>query len=427
MSDGPGQVPESDSPPAGSSSAQPEDQPQRVPGLDATRLTATWNAAAESSDQLVGRRVGAYKVLQQIARGGMGTIYLADRADAAFQKRVALKVIKRGMDTEAILRRFRNERQILACLEHPNIARLLDGGTTEDGLPYFVMEFIQGSPICEYCDTQKLTVDERLKLFLSICSAVDYAHRNFVVHRDIKPNNILVTPDGVPKLLDFGIAKLLKPELWSHTVEPTGLAARPMTPEYASPEQIRGDPITASSDVYSLGVLLYELLTGHRPYRIKTRAPELVARAVSEVEPEKPSSAVARTEVVAADDSAHSSITPEVVSRARNNDSDQLRRELSGDLDSIILKAIRKEPHRRYGSAAELAEDIRRHIDGLPVGARRGAGGYRAGKFVQRNKYAIGLGSLFTAMLAITGFFAWRSQPDRHGDQRAEPTKALHP
>lgn len=248
---------------------------------------------AHIEDSMTGKRIGAYMIVREIGRGGMGAVYEAVRDDDQYQTRVAIKIIKRGMDTDFILRRFRNERQILARLNHPHIARLLDGGTTEDGLPYFVMECIEGQPITEYADERRLANDERLKLFRAVCSAVQYAHQNLVIHRDIKPGNILVTAEGVPKLLDFGIAKLLHPDLSSQATALTAVELRAMTPEYASPEQVCGGTITTASDVYSLGMLLYELLTGRLPYRFKTRRADDIARAVCEQEPDKPSDSIA--------------------------------------------------------------------------------------------------------------------------------------
>ncbi|CAN5442462.1 hypothetical protein BH18ACI2_BH18ACI2_07710 [soil metagenome] len=319
---------------------------------------------------MAGRRIGAYRVVREIGRGGMGAVYLAVRADSEFQKRVAIKLVKRGMDTDFILRRFRNERQILASLDHPHIARLLDGGTTEDGLPYFVMDYIEGQPLYRYCDGQKLTVAERVKLFCQICSAVQYAHQNLVVHRDIKPNNILVTADGTPKLLDFGIAKLLNPELTPDTITPTATAMRLMTPEYASPEQARGEAATPASDIYSLGVLLYEILTGHRPYHFSNRAQHEIARFICEDEPPHPSHVVARDEDILPPDLARSEPTTlEFLCKNRGTTLEELRRELVGDLDNITLKALRKEPGRRYASVDQLREDITRHLEGRPVSA----------------------------------------------------------
>jgi serine/threonine protein kinase len=237
----------------------------------------------------VGRRIGAYNILEEIGHGGMGEVYRAARADGQYEKQVAIKLVRGGYDTAAVLERFRHERQILASLDHPNIARLLDGGTTDEGVPYLVMELIGGTPIDEYCNSHQLSVTERLRLFLQVCSAVQYAHQRLVIHRDIKPGNILVTKEGIPKLLDFGIAKILDPNSGSETT-----VAGPMTPEYASPEQIRGEPITTATDVYSLGVVLYRLVAGRSPYPAKTRTPHDFALAICEWEPERPSTVISR-------------------------------------------------------------------------------------------------------------------------------------
>jgi eukaryotic-like serine/threonine-protein kinase len=244
-------------------------------------------AALSDAPNRVGRRIGAYNTLEEIGRGGMGEVYRAGRADGQYEKEVAIKLVRGGYDTASVLERFRHERQILASLDHPNIARLLDGGTTDEGIPYLVMELIEGTPIDQYCDAQKLNVTERLRLFSQVCAAVQYAHQRLVIHRDIKPGNILVTKEGVPKLLDFGIAKILDPAASSETT-----VASPMTPEYASPEQIRGEPITTATDVYSLGVVLYQLLTGRSPYPKKTQVPHEFARVICEWEPERPSTIV---------------------------------------------------------------------------------------------------------------------------------------
>jgi len=347
--------------------------------------------------------IGPYRVLRRIGQGGMGAVYLAQRDDAEFKQQVAIKLVKRGMDTEFVLRRFRNERQILAALNHPNIARLLDGGTTSDGRPYFVMEYIEGQPITHYADKHRLSTVDRLHLFQAVSAAVHYAHQNLVIHRDIKPSNILVTQDGTPKLLDFGIAKLLNPDLAAHPIEATAVAIRLMTPEYASPEQVKGEAITTASDVYSLGVLLYELLTGHRPYRIGSRTPHEVARVVCEEEPQKPSTAVRRVETYRnADGTASVTLTPETVSRTRDGNPDKLRRRLAGDLDNIVLMAMRKEPARRYASVDQLANDIRRHLEGRPVIARQDTIAYRAAKFIKRHK-AGGLAALLILVSLIAG------------------------
>lgn len=324
---------------------------------------------SEEFDPLIGRRLGAYRIEREIGRGGMGAVYEAVRADNEFNKRAAIKLVKRGMDTDFILRRFRKERQILAALDHPHIAGLLDGGTTEDGLPFFVMEFIEGEPLYRFCDNNQLNIIERLKLFRPICDAVHYAHQKQVVHRDIKPSNVLVTSQGVPKLLDFGIAKLLNPQIAGDiTHDPTATAMRLMTPEYASPEQVQGAPTTPTTDVYSLGVLLYELLTGHRPYRLVNRAPHEIARVICEESPAPPSIIITRF-----DDLLPSLFTGDEEStlkqlyETRSSTPESLRKTLSGDLDSIVMQALRKEPEWRYQSAAELRDDITRFLEGRPV------------------------------------------------------------
>lgn len=324
----------------------------------------------EDSDPMIGRRLGSYRIEREIGRGGMGAVYEASRADNEFNKRAAIKLVKRGMDTDFILRRFRKERQILAALDHPHIAGLLDGGTTDDGLPYFVMEFIEGQPLYGYCDSHQLNIAERLKLFRRICDAVHYAHQKQVIHRDIKPSNVLVTSDGVPKLLDFGIAKLLNPELAGDiTHDPTATAMRLMTPEYASPEQVQGESTSPTTDVYSLGVLLYELLTGHRPYRLVNRAPHEIARVICEEAPAPPSIIITRPADLLPHvyTGADEATTLRKLSTARKSTLEALRRELSGDLDRIVMRALRKEPEWRYQSAAQLRDDITRYLEGRPV------------------------------------------------------------
>lgn len=353
-------------------------------------------------ETFVGRQFGAYRILREIGRGGLGAVYLAARADDEYRKEVAIKLVRRGLDTEDILRRFRNERQILAQLDHPNIARLIDGGTTDDGLPYFVMEYVNGEPIGAYCDAHALTTTERLNLFRKVCAAVTYAHQNLVIHRDLKPSNILVASDGEPKLLDFGIAKLLtaENELFTQTVP----ALRVMTPEYASPEQIKGDKITTASDVYSLGVLLYELLTGQRPYRLKTRTAEEIARAITEQEPERPSTVVAAAPP-----------PPELPGEDRRRG--RRRYDLRGDIDNIVLMALRKEPARRYPSVGQFSEDIRRHLAGLPVVARKATVSYRTSKFVTRHRIGVATAVLLLLSL-IAGIVATAWQAKRATEQR---------
>ena len=362
-------------------------------------------------EPFAGRRVGPYRLIRELGQGGMGTVYLAARADDQFEQQVAVKIVKRGMDTDFILRRFRNERQILAGLDHPNIGRLLDGGATEDGLPYFVMELIEGGkPIDDYCDARQLSTAERLKVFRIVCGAVHYAHRKLVVHRDIKPGNILISGEGMPKLLDFGIAKILHPDESGDASDPTVTSFRIMTPAYSSPEQVRGETITPSSDIYSLGVLLYELLTGHRPYQLKGRAPHEVAQVICEEHPSRPSAAVSRSEDITTGDGATVTITPESVSRTRDGEPGKLRRILSGDLDSIVLQALRKEPERRYASAEDFSEDIRRYLEGLPVRARKDSAVYRAGKFLRRHVSAAVAAVACVAALGV-GAYTWRAQP----------------
>jgi eukaryotic-like serine/threonine-protein kinase len=368
--------------------------------IEAAIELAVRELAPGSDTPDVMQRIGPYKIIRRHGHGGMGSVYLAVRDDDQYKKRVAIKVIKRGMDTEDILRRFRNERQILASLDHANIARLYDGGMTEDGRPYFVMEYVEGTPLVDYSDAHRLSTSERLELFRAVCSAVHYAHQNLIVHRDLKPGNILVTEEGVAKLLDFGIAKLLNPELSAQTFAPTKTQMRLMTPDYASPEQVRGETITTASDIYSLGVLLYELLTGHRPYHIKSSTPQEIIRAVCEQEPEKPSTAISRTEEVAGPDGkARITLTPERVSQAHETQPDKLRRQLVGDLDNIVLMAMRKEARRRYGSVEQLSEDIRRHLLGLPVIARKDTFGYRTGKFIKRHKAGVAAAALLVVTL----------------------------
>jgi eukaryotic-like serine/threonine-protein kinase len=341
----------------------------------------------------IGSRIGVYQIGAEIGRGGMGEVYRAVRADGQYEKAVAIKLVRGGYDTTGLLQRFRHERQILASLDHPNIARLLDGGTTEDGIPYLVMELIEGERLDAYCDAHRLSISERLRLFCEICSAVQYAHQHLIIHRDLKPGNVLVTPDGIPKLLDFGIAKLIDPDSLAETT-----LVRPMTPEYASPEQIRGEPITTASDVYSLGVVLYQLLTGRSPYPGETRSSHQLGKAICETDPTKPSTAVVKSISTSQEGQVRAS-TPDHLAGVREGSPAKLQRRLAGDLDNIVLKAIRKEPHQRYTSVEQLAEDLHRHLQGLPVTAVKGSLAYRAEKFIRRNRMAIAAGSLLAVTL----------------------------
>ena len=362
-----------------------------------------------------GHRLGPYSVLREIGRGGMASVYLAARADDAYQKLVAIKIIRRGLDTEDIVQRFRSERQILASLDHPNIARLLDAGSTGDGLPYFVMEYIEGMPIDQYCDEHKLNITERLKLFQQACAAVSYAHQNLIIHRDIKPGNVFVTKGGVARLLDFGIAKLLT--AGPAVGESTAGAVRRLTPAYASPEQVRGASITTATDVYSLGVLLYRLLCGRSPYLTGGESASQLERAICEEQPEKPSVATGRRE--------GRQPTSELFNSRHEASANRLRRRLAGDLDNIVLMALRKEPQRRYASVEQFSGDITRHLSNLPVIARPDARGYRAAKFVQRHKTGVFAAALVFA--SLTGGIAttlWQVHIARQERDRARVEQA---
>lgn len=315
----------------------------------AGQLASAWLTDAPAG-LTEGSRVGPYRLQREIGRGGMGVVYLAHRDDRQYEKQVAIKLVKRGMDTDDILRRFRHERQTLATLDHPNIARLLDGGVTEDGLPYFVMEYIEGLPLDAYCDLHKLNTIARLQLFLTVCSAVHYAHQNLIVHRDLKPGNILVTAEGAPKLLDFGIAKLLHQGPSAQSLAHTMSGAWMMTPEYASPEQVRHEPITTASDVYSLGALLYKLLSGHRPYRFTNFSPQEIERVICEQQPQRPSTAVSRVEQVAEDDGKPiKTFSPETISTTREGSLEKLRRRLGR----------RSRQHRAQGVAQGAESTVR--------------------------------------------------------------------
>ena len=350
-------------------------------------------------------RVGPWRLVERVGQGGMGTVWRAERADGRFEQTAAVKLVRAGL-ADDLTARFRAERQILARLDHPAIARLLDGGLSDDGRPYLVMEFVDGVPLTDFCDRHRLGVDARLGLFRQVCQAVQFAHRQLVVHRDLKPSNILVagTADAPQvKLLDFGIAKLLAPDAALSLVE-TATEQRVMTPEYAAPEQVRGEPVTTATDVYALGVLLYELLTGGRPYRLESRARHAVERAILDADPTVPSTAVT-------DADAH----------ARASEPTRLRRRLRGDLDQIVLRALRKEPERRYDGAAALSADLKRHLDGLPVEARPESVSYRVGKFVRRHRAATAAAAV--ALLAVVGgagVALWQASQARAAQALAE-------
>ncbi|GAB5536791.1 MAG: hypothetical protein Rubg2KO_30400 [Rubricoccaceae bacterium] len=330
---------------------------------------------ADDADPYIGRRVGPWQLTSSLGEGGMGVVYRAERADVDFEQQAALKLVGRGLAPRALVERFRQERRILARLEHPGIARLLDGGVSEDGQPYFAMELVDGVPLTEYAETHQLDVRQRLRLMLDVCAAVAYAHRNLVVHRDLKPSNILVAEDAdcqpVVRLLDFGIATVLEEDEESPFRTRTGTL---MTPAYAAPEQVRGEPVTTATDVYALGVVLFELLAGQRPYDLEPgTTPTVIERTVCDTVPPPPSD------------------------QAPSARASQIR----GDLDTIVLKALEKEPTRRYASAEALATDIERHLSGLPVSARRATVGYRVGSFVRRHPVGVGLTTLAVAALLL--------------------------
>jgi serine/threonine protein kinase/Tfp pilus assembly protein PilF len=350
------------------------------PGSEAPR---EGGVEEESIADLRGETVGAYRLIEPLGRGGMGEVYLGERADGRFEQKVAVKLVKRGMDSVEILRRFARERRILARLEHPGIARLLDGGETPDGRPYFVMERVEGESITDYCRARGVALEDRLRLFASCCDAVDAAHRGLVVHRDLKPSNILVTPDGQVKLLDFGIAKLLGEE--EGEIPLTRLGERMITPAYAAPEQILGGGVTVATDVFALGIVLYELLTGALPFDRRATTPHELASRVERESVERPSTTAGRT---AGADGA-------------GRERQRWARRLNGDLDTITMKALAHEPERRYPSAAAFAEDIRRYLTSRPVEARPDSRGYRLRKFVMRHRLGVAASSVVAAAVIV--------------------------
>jgi len=357
--------------------------------------------AGQVPDPWIGRSLGPYRIESLLGRGGMGTVYLASRGTREAAPRVAVKMVSPHLDSALVLRRFHKEREILAGLDHPNIARLLDGGTSEGGLPYFVMEYVPGQSLLDHCDAQGLGTSDRLRLIVDVCMAVGYAHARNVIHRDIKPSNVMVTGEGVVKLLDFGVARMVDRDSPDGAMTST-FGGRAMTPDYASPEQVRGDRVSVPSDIYSLGVVLYELLTGRRPYRLKTRSPEELARAICEQDPAKPSSvpkADAPTERVEVSETAGN---PGAMSA-------MVHRDLGGPLDDIVLKALRKDPEERYASAAELADDVQAFLEGRRVGARRGALRYGLRRYLGRHRtslLALGLSGL-VAVATVLAMRAW--------------------
>ena len=364
-----------------------------------TQTTASGPARAdgERACTILGQRLGPYQLIREIGHGGMASVYLAVRTDDQYRKRVAIKVVNRVLGSEEVVQRFLGERQTLAVLDHPNIVKLLDGGTSADGLIYLVMDYVEGMSITEYCDARRLTIPERLELFRTICGAVHYAHQNLIIHRDLKPANILVSATGTPKLLDFGIAKLLNPEFLEESWMTRG-ALHPMTPEYASPEQIRGEAVTTATDIYSLGVILYELLTGRMPYSSTPRALNELEKILCYEQPKIPS-IVAALSGTMAPKSRRGEAGISVYALRGEPTAEKLSRRLAGDLDNIVQMALRKEPQHRYSSAEQLSEDLRRHLDGLPVLARKPTLLYRSRKFVQRNRPWVVVAGVILALL----------------------------
>ncbi|MBL8182415.1 MAG: protein kinase [Blastocatellia bacterium] len=350
---------------------------------------------SDKGNSSVGSRFGNYEIIREIGHGGMGTVFLAERIDGEFEQTVALKLVRQSIADSAIIERFRRERQILANLGHPNIAALLDGGISDKGEPFIAMEYVEGLPLNEYAETKQLSVPDRLRLFLKVCAAVAFAHRNLVVHRDIKPSNILVGENGEPKLLDFGLAKA-----FDDGTNNTQTAVFAFTPAYASPEQITGKPISTSSDIYSLGVVLYELLTGRKPHELENKSYDEVLETISVHQPTPPSSVVENDAV---------------------RDDRLLVRTLKGDIDNIVLMALRKEPERRYRTVEDLADDIERHLDGRPVAARPNTLGYLAGKFLRRNKLAVAsAGIVLLSLITGLAFALWQANVARNERDRAE-------
>jgi serine/threonine-protein kinase len=389
---------------AAHASSETADVLRRLPQLNAPAVGGLQAAGGLA----VGALVGPYRLTREIGSGGMAEVWLAERADGAFKREVALKLPRITRLRRDLAARFGQERDILARLEHPHIARFYDAGVTVDGLPYLVMEYIAGRPLTAWCDEHRLTTPERLRLFAQVLEAVQFAHANLVIHRDLKPPNILVTGDGQVRLLDFGIAKLLTDGESARETRLTQFAGRALTPDYASPEQIKGEPLTIASDVYSLGVVLYELLTGELPYHLKLQSVAQLEEAIVGAEPSRPSRVV----------------TPRAA-LARGVSVKRLSHGLRGDLDTIVLKALAKQPAARYATVAEFAEDLQRHLGGQPVQARPASWGYRTRKFIARNRLTVGAATAIgAALMTATVVSLWQAQLAREQAARAEQQAA---
>ena len=387
-----------------------------------TPLSKVLADVAADMNEPMPTHLGPYAVQKLLGSGGMGAVYLAYRADKSYNKQVAIKDIHRGMESDRILQRFRRERQIIASLDHPNIARLLDGGATDDGRPYIVMEYVEGMPINEWCNQKRLPTAKRLQIFLQVCDAIQYAHQNLIIHRDIKPGNILVRADNTAKLLDFGIAKLMNPETAQAVTDKTATSMRLMTPQYASPEQLKGENVTTASDVYLLGIVMYELLTGHRPYEVKDNAALEALRAYAQGEPQKPSEAIFRTtDRLTMEGGRQITANALIVSEQRDGTPAILLKKLQGDIDAILLRALRRHPAERYQSTAQFAQDIRNHLNQLPVTARPDNAAYRAGLFFRRNTaLTLAAAGAVTLLVLIAGVAIWQATRARAERLRAE-------
>jgi serine/threonine-protein kinase len=378
--------------------------------------------ASAAADPMVGRVVGRYRLTGILGAGGMGVVYAAERADGLFEREVAIKLVRAALGAPDLVRRFEQERRALAALNHPHIGRLYDGGTTEEGSPFLVMERVHGAPIDHWCDDRRLPVAARLALFAEVARTVHFAHTNLVVHRDLKPSNVLVDDSGSPKLLDFGIARLLDQEPSGTTRAATNL----MTPEFASPEQLAGAPVTTATDVYSLGVVLYVLLTGRRPYHCTSQSPAAWERMVALRAPTRPSTAVARKSDAPEHPEAPRPLDPDEIAARFDTTPARLRRRLSGDLDRIVMMALRKEPERRYASAQELAEDIERHLAGFPVRAREDSIGYRVARFAQRNRVVVAAVTLVLIALVTGSIAALRGERRARAEAATAAEQVVH-
>ncbi len=365
---------------------------------------------SETSSSLVGQNIDNFKILEVVGHGGMGSVFLAERADKAYDQTVAIKVLRRGMDTPSNILRFKRERNILAKLEHPNISRLLDGGMTNEGLPYLVMEYVKGTPLITYCDTNNLTIEQRLDLFKLVCQAVQHAHNNAVIHRDLKPSNILVTEDGKVKILDFGIAKLLEPEEVSENLFQTRTGARMLTMGYAAPEQVEGEAVTTATDTYALGILLYKLLTGVHPFDLEKKNVTEIERLIRKKTPTKPSTKLGELP----------KSKQQQIAEQHNSTPSVLQNALKGDLDAIVMKALRKERKKRYNSTDQLLEDLRRRKQNLPIIAREDTIRYKTSKFIRRHKAGLSAAAGFALLIiSFFAFYTWQITDERNQARRA--------